>query len=119
MKRIIGIAAIVAFVIPCMAGFGFAGEQVSFPSGDLQTDGSIPACTVSLSKNVTLGYAADAAGTEYAVQSRHLSGDKDYGTASDSTLIYWYDNGEATTAIGIPGGTDSSVFDNVTGWYSM
>lgn len=118
MKKILFIVSVIALAIPLMVGTSFG---VTIPAADNSEpiqSGSNPICTISLSKNVSFGYLPDsnANAQSYAIQSYHTSGHKTYGTASDTTLIYWQTN---TTGddIGEPSASDSSMFN--TGWTPM
>ena len=91
MKKIILIFTALVLAIPLMAGLGFAGDTTA--DNDTQTlelaDAGEPTCSISFSKNVSFGYAVTADEQSYAIVALHFSGDKRYGTASDTTLIYW------------------------------
>jgi len=75
---------------PCIAGVAVAHDDNQ--AIDISVTDN-PGCDVNLSKNVSLGYTRDsddAAGAQtYAIQSYHTSGNKAYGTASDTTIIKW------------------------------
>ena len=118
MKKILFIVSVIALAIPLMVGTSFGATiAASVNTGTIQS-GSNPICTVSLSKNVSFGYLPDSSSNaqSYAIQAYHTSGHKAYGTASDTTLIYWMTD---TTGddIGAPSASDSSMFN--TGWTAM
>ena len=117
MKKILLIISVVALAIPLMYGvsFGDATIAAAVTSATIQ-DSAHPGCTISLSKNVSFGYNVDAAFQAYAIQSYHTSGNKQYGTASDTTLIYWMEN-ETNADVGLPSADNSSMFN--TGWTAM
>ena len=54
-------------------------------------------------------------GQSYALSTKHVSGSKAYGTASDSTAIYFVDTGDA--ALGTLGANTNSAFG--ASWTSM
>ena len=118
MKKIILIFTALVLAIPLMAGLGFAGDTTA--DNDTQTlelaDDTEPNCTISFSKNVSFGYnVADADDQSYAIISLHFSGDKRYGTGSDTTLIYWIKESTGVQA-GQAGDEDST---GVRSWEKM
>ena len=121
MKKIIYIALIAVFAIPAMAGFGFAGDTTISNTDARVTDiGSrtvsgtaLPICDLALSKNVSFGYNVATDFQSYAVQSLHYSGDKLYGTASDTTLLFWISSDTGQTA-GSPSADDSTAVNTNT-----
>lgn len=118
MKKILFIVSVIALAIPLMVGTSFGATiAASVNTASIQS-GSNPQCTVSLSKNVSFGYYPDSAtnAQSYAIQSYHTSGNKAYGTASDTTLIYWLTD---TTGddVGQPSASDSTMFQS--NWTSM
>lgn len=93
MKKIMLTLSVMIFAVALMAGPGFAATiAASDTSGTISSSGN-PTCVLQLSKNVSFVYSPDstaaASAQFYAIGSRHASGDKAYGTASDTTLIYW------------------------------
>lgn len=123
MKKILLIAAVIAIAIPLAAGVSF-GQTKTITATDNSGFihyGASPSCSISLSKNVSFVYRPDSTAGEaaqsYAIGSRHNSGNKAYGTSSDTTLIYWQvkTTGDVTgTEIS---DSDSDVFN--TGWSAM
>ena len=121
MKKIIYIALIAVLAIPLMAGVGFAGDSTIGNSDARVTDiGSrvvgtttLPICDLALSKNVSFGYNVAADFQSYAVQSLHYSGDKKYGTASDTTLLFWISSDTGQQA-GAPSADDSLAVNTNT-----
>jgi hypothetical protein len=93
MKKIMLISVLV-LALGLMAGPGFAESTVNHTAttGSIQS-GTNPRCDVALSKNVSFIYEPDTEGSgvaqTYGIGSRHFSGNKAYGTASDTTLIFW------------------------------
>ena len=121
MKKIIYIALTAVFVIPLMAGFGFAGDSTITNADARVTDiGSrvvgtttLPICDLALSKNVSFGYNVATDFQSYAVQGLHYSGDKKYGTASDTTLLFWISSDTGLQA-GAPSADDSTAVNSNT-----
>ena len=123
MKKILLIASVIAIAIPLAAGGSFGAQLITATANNgFIHYGASPSCAIFLSKNVSFVYSPDDATGEaaqsYAIGSRHNSGNKAYGTSSDTTLIYWrtlttgdVDTGEITTS-------DSTVF-NAAGWSAM
>jgi len=93
MKKIMLIPVLV-LALSLMAGPVFADATITHTAttGTIQS-GTNPRCDVALSKNVSFIYDVDvasaASGQSYAIGARHFSGNKAYGTASDTTLIFW------------------------------
>jgi hypothetical protein len=67
-----------------------------------------------MSTNVLIGAAFDSSG--YAVDTYHTSGTKAYGTAFDSTALFWQELGVNGT-LTAPTVSDGTAFD--TGWTKM
>jgi hypothetical protein len=119
MKKIIYIALIAAIAMPVMAGFAFAGDVTIANNAERLTDigsrvvgtDTLPACDLALSKNVSFGYNVATDFQSYAIQSLHYSGDKKYGTASDTTLLFWVSSDTGLTA-GAPTGDDSTAVNS-------
>ena len=120
MKKIMLISVLV-LALGLMAGPGFAASLINHTdtTGQIES-GTNPRCDIALSKNVSFIYVPDveasASAQTYAIGSRHFSGNKAYGTASDTTLIYWtaMTTGDvSTTQISQP----NSTFN--TGWTTM
>ena len=121
MKKIIYIALIAVLAIPLMAGVGFAGDSTigntdarvtDIGSRTVGTD-TLPICDLALSKNVSFGYNGATDFQSYAVQSLHYSGDKQYGTASDTTLLFWISSDTGQQA-GAPSADDSLAVNTNT-----
>lgn len=93
MKKIMLISVLV-LALGLMAGPGFAESLINHTlTTDSIQNATNPRCDVALSKNVSFIYVPDsttaADAQSYAIGSRHFSGNKAYGTASDTTLIFW------------------------------
>ena len=117
MKKIIYIALLAVIAIPLMAGSSFAGTTAIANDAARVTDigsrGSLPACDLALSKNVSFGYNVATDFQAYAIEALHYSGDKEYGTASDTTLLFWITSSTGGTA-GTPSGADSTSVNSGT-----
>jgi len=117
MKKILLIISVVALAIPMMYGVSFGDATIGAATTmDSIQDTGHPGCNISLSKNVSFGYNVDSVFQSYAIQSYHISGNKAYGTASDTTLIYWQED-ETNDDVGAPSAENSSMCN--TGWTSM
>ncbi len=115
MKKILLIVSVIALTIPLVAGMSFGATiAAGTTQGDIESTGN-PQCTISLSKNVSFGYTPGSASNaqSYAIQSYHTSGNKAYGSASDTTLIYWSTDTSGTD-VGAPSAADSSEFSSWT-----
>ena len=117
MKKILLIISVVALAIPMMYGVSFGDATIAAATTSSNiADSTHPGCTISLSKHVSFGYNVDGVFQAYAIQSYHTSGNKAYGTASDTTLIYWVED-ETNDDVGAPSAENSSMFG--TGWTAM
>jgi hypothetical protein len=70
--------------------------------------------TFTPSTNVTVGINSVA--QSYAANSKHLNGDREFGTASDSTAIFWQSSEKGTSLSAEPSSSDASAF---SGWNSL
>ena len=118
MKKIMYITVALALGFLMTAGpcFAVAIEHDSNQNQPINSSGN-PDCRVNLSKNVSLGYTPDsttaAEAQTYAIQSYHTSGNKEYGTASDTTIIKWATKTDKED-IAAPTNADSSEFSSWT-----
>ncbi len=119
MKKIMLISVLV-LALGLMAGPGFSATiNHTATTGTIQSSTN-PRCDVALSKNVSFIYVPDsttaADAQSYAIGSRHFSGNKAYGTASDTTLIFWtaMTTGDISTAE-----IDASDSTFNAGWNTM
>lgn len=109
-KHLIKLSALLAVL--AFAGSAFAlGAQLGVPTG---VTGITP------SNNVAVAYQSDAAGTYYAIASKHKQGNKYFGTITGSTSI-WFKAGTAGTdllAADAPFNTNGSNSDSAvaSGW---
>jgi hypothetical protein len=117
---------IIILTIACLAlaaGMVFAdlngtiGYQGSLATGTYTfTDPQNNATTLTFtpSTNVTVGINSVA--QSYAANSKHLNGDREFGTASDSTAIFWQSSEKGTSLSAAPSNSDASAF---SGWNSL
>lgn len=88
---------------------GGCGDSYSFSSDN----------TWAASKNVTL--CLNGAAQSYAAITKHLNGNRTFGTASNTSKIYWNDSGVyGTTGTALstaPSASDSSEFGS--GWSEL
>jgi hypothetical protein len=97
MKKIMLIIMVLALSVPLLAGASFSQSVTVGHSANqavpIITGSGNPGAVVSLSKNVSLAYTTDTATDfeqqEYSLGAYHTSGDKEYGTAYDTTIIKW------------------------------
>ena len=123
MKKIIALTALmIAFSSAAYAaGTGLASDATTPDAANGETIHAGTDATAAaldnapvlgrLSKGVQLGVRYD--NSSYALQTRHKTGSKMYGTASNSTSIYSQD----AAAIAAPGASDKTAFDS--GWTAM
>ena len=95
MRKIILVLIVSLLVLPlvprvvCAGSSTFTHESSRTVNVADATDAS-PECFISLSRNVSFSYnVADADAQSYSIAAVHYSGDKEYGTASDTTLLFW------------------------------
>ena len=119
MKKIMLISVLV-LAIGLMAVPGFAATiNHTATTGQIQSTGN-PRCDVALSKNVSFIYVPNTTTAEsaqsYGIGARHFSGNKVYGTASDTTLIFWTAMTTGDVSATEIDASDSSFND---GWTAM
>ena len=94
MRKIILVLIVSLLVLPFVPRMVYAGTTAFTHEADRtvnvadDTD-AVPDCDISLSRNVSIGYACAGDNQSYAIVTMHYSGDKEYGTASDTTLLFW------------------------------
>jgi hypothetical protein len=121
MKKNMLIIMVLALSVPLMAGasFGVAISHTSNQQASILSNAANPGCVVNISKNVSMGYTTDSATAadqqEYALGAYHTSGDKEYGTAYDTTIIKW---SAKTDKVDLTAPTASNSAE-YSGWTSM
>ena len=115
MKKIFVITVLLMMV----AGSAFAATTTTSAGASLTATDPATMTICTASKNVRLGVNYDDAnGTGYALSSYHTQGTKMYGTAFDSTQIFFQDVGANYTGFAAPSSSVSlEAFS--TGWTSM
>ncbi len=78
------------------------------------TNGNATDITWQASQNVTL--CANVVVQSYAASTKHLNGNRTFGGASNSSVIYWQSSNEGTAISAAPSAADSSAF---SGWNSL
>ena len=93
MKKFVILLAVLALAFPLLVGSAFADSNKTIVYNCTE-DGCKNLCTaagidadISLSKGVSLHY--DSTTQSYGLSTGHMSGNKIYTTAFDTTLIYW------------------------------
>lgn len=123
---------VLTLLILSFAGSAFAAQFVSLISAsikggaDAATAAAATNALVRLSTNVigVVNYTPDAAtktAPGYSIVTKHTSGSKMFGTANDSTNIYWKNLAAGTPLTGaLAGSTDGSGNFTVagSGWTS-
>jgi hypothetical protein len=114
MKKTIALVSLfLVFAVPA-----FATElTIDTSKAGYVLQATTPASTTiaKLSKGVVIG--SQYTGTGYAIDTYHLQGTKLYGTAYDSTAIYFKDVGANATVVAPTSSVTSEAFG--TGWTSM
>lgn len=123
MKKIIVLLVLALFAI---CGTSFAaelGQDTVTSATGLQIYGGVNAADAAGGTSVLLGkmskgvnFRAQYATSGYAIGTKHVSGTKSYGTAHDSTAIYFQDVGQAGA---IPSLTAADNTSFGTAWTSM
>lgn len=115
MKKILIITAILMMV----ASSAFAATHVTAASAELRATSPANLLIAKASKNVRFGVNYDAAnGVGYALDTYHNNGTKMYGTAYDSTKLYFLEVGDNYQEFAAP--TSSVTVEAFTGsWIEM
>lgn len=128
MKKILGLTLLLLSFAGSALAAGTAlgthtasGKSMSIYGGiDDTAAGAAPSPLVKLSTNVqgAVNFTSSAgASTGYAIMTKHASGNKYFGTANDSTAIYWKQDakGDFNVAnVGSTAGNDN--FDAAGQW---
>ena len=121
MRKIILVLFVSLLILPFVPRMVYAGDTVATHEDDrtvnvADSDDAVPECNISLSRNVSFSYnVADADAQSYEITSLHYSGDKEYGTASDTTLIFWQTSDTGGTAASA-GAEDSGSVTGGSPW---
>lgn len=118
MKKIVALTAVILMATASLASAAaltstsVSNEAATIYGGISQADaeGSSRTLIGKLSKSTKLGVRYSA--TEYALTTKHSSGNTQYGTAYDATAIYKKEVGSA--ALAAPTATDRSAFGTWT-----
>ena len=113
MRKIIAFASLLLVT----AAPAFAASVVDAVNGGYVLHATAPASSVigKLSKGVVIG--VQYSGTGYAINTYHLQGTKFFGTAFDSTALYFKDVGTAATLTVPSSSVGADAF--ATGWTKM
>ena len=119
MKKTMIIMLVAALTLVCSSAFAedLASGSVSSVKGG-QVSATTPAALdiANLSTNVVIG--ATYSGTGYAIDTYHSNGTKAYGTAYDSTAIFWQELGVGGT-LTAPSSSDSAEAFPSSDWKEM
>lgn len=119
MKKtmIIMLVAALTFISSSAFAEDLATGGVSTVAGG-QVSATAPAALdiANLSTNVLIG--AQYSATGYAIDTYHTNGTKAYGTAYDSTAIYWMELGTGGTLVA-PSSSDSAEAFPTSTWKEM
>jgi hypothetical protein len=111
MKKIIvimmALTLVAAFSAPVLADVTNAHGLVTLGTGGGDQ------CTYGLSNNVYLSYVNGNTGQDYALGDKHRSGNREFYTTNNTTLIYYFENdnykGQTALSNTMPNPTDTSV----------
>ncbi|OGR31003.1 MAG: hypothetical protein A2091_06575 [Desulfuromonadales bacterium GWD2_61_12] len=127
MKKILVLSALLIFVtcnLSFAAALGSAGTAAVTSTSGLQIYGGITATDAAGTASVLLGkmskgvnFGANYTTTAYSLMTKHTSGTKAYGTAYNSTAIYFKEIGLTAIVAGDLPSEDQDSFS--TGWTSM
>ena len=121
MRKIILVLIVSLLVLPFVPRMVYAGTTAFTHEADRtvnvadDTD-AVPDCDISLSRNVSIGYACAGDNQSYAIVTMHYSGDKEYGTASDTTLIFWQTVTTGSDASSPSAANSTSINDADASW---
>ena len=110
MKKILLLTAVIMMV----ATAAFAESKETTVGQELSAATPANQLIAKASKGVKFGVITNATGSAYALMTYHTSGTKLYGTAYDSTKIYYLDVGPdyATSIIPATSITQTAFIDN-------
>ncbi len=113
--------AAIAVVAPVHAGVAWSTNQgaasnISLGSG---SNGNRPVATYGLSSNVFLDYTTDTEHMNYVLGSVHHSGNRGFGSANSTTLIYYQSKNTGVDSVGtMPTPATDASFTSGT-WTAM
>jgi hypothetical protein len=119
MKKTMIIMLVVALTFVSSSAFAEAlasGDVSTIAGGQLRATSPANLDIANMSTNVVIG--AQYSGTGYAIDTYHTSGTKAYGTAYDSTAIYWMELGVGGT-LTAPSSSDSAEAFPSSDWNEM
>ena len=118
MKKvmILSIAVIAAVALAATAFAAFEKDTKTLGSG---SNGDRPIATYGLSSNVYLEYIPDTSHTNYVIGSSHWSGNREFGSANSTTLIYYQSKltGVTEGSAGLPSASSTATFGS--GWTAL
>jgi hypothetical protein len=118
MKKvmILSIALLAAIALAAPAFAAWDKDIKTLGSGSL---GDRPVATYGLSSNVYLEYTVDASHTNYVLGTGHWSGNREYGSANATTLIYYQTKvtGVASGGVALPSPSSTATFGS--GWTAL
>ena len=120
MKKVIilsiALLAAVALVAPAHAGVDWlTGSNVVLGSG---SNADRPPASYGLSSNVYLNYTTDTTHQNYTLGAGHFSGNREFGSANSTTLIYYQTRATGVPAIGLPN-PPSATLTFGTSWTAL
>jgi hypothetical protein len=110
------LAAIALAATAFAADTGWGKDTKTLGSG---SDGLKPVATYGLSSNVWLRYWVDDSHTNYTIASGHWSGNREFGSANATTLIYYQTKvtGVASGGVALPSPSSTATFGS--GWTAL
>lgn len=119
MKKVmtLSIALVAAIALAATAFAAWDKDVKTFGCG---SNNDRPVATYGLSSNVYLEYSTDTSHTNYVIGSSHWSGNREFGSANSTTLIYY--QSKLTGVVSGTGGqlpSPSSTAAFGTGWTAL
>jgi hypothetical protein len=120
MKKVM-ILSIVLIGAIALAASAFAAWEKDTKTLGSGSNGDRPIATYGLSSNVYLEYTPDTSHTNYVIGSSHWSGNREFGSANSTTLIYYQSKltGVVTGTAALPSPSSTATFDTGGGWTAL
>ena len=117
MVMSIALLAAMAFAMPAFAAWEHPTDHNKVLGSG--SDGLKPVATYGLSSNVYLEYLPDTSHTNYVLGSSHWSGNREFGSANSTTLIYYQSKltGVVTGGTALPSASSTATFGS--GWTAL
>lgn len=119
MKKIV--ILVIAISLALGAAIVWAADVSNYTFTDANSAGVLTSLTFKASQNVAVD--AMSVANEYSAASKHVNGDKFYGVASNSVMMYWQtgttDANLAAAITAVAGKTTVTNSGSFGGWTSL